>query len=60
MVFLTNFTSFVVILDLSCSRCVQVSLPFSRVDTANVFYKYIRSLVRFQAFEGFRVCVVFQ
>jgi len=36
------------------------SLRVNRVDTANAFCKYIRSLVCFQTSEGFRVCLVLQ
>jgi hypothetical protein len=48
-----------------CSRFVLIKVcpsftTFIRVDTANVFYKYFRSLVCFQTFERFRVCMVFQ
>jgi hypothetical protein len=51
-VFLKNFVSAAVILDLSCSFSVQISLSYRRVGNADVLY--IISLVCFRTLEGFR------
>jgi hypothetical protein len=51
-VFLRNFISAAVILDLSCSFNIHASLPYSRVGIARMLY--IRSLVCFWTMEGFR------
>jgi len=52
-VFLENFISAAVILDLPCSFSVQVSLP--TVGWLLLIYCYIRSLVCFWTLEGFRI-----
>jgi hypothetical protein len=52
LVFLNNFVSTVVILDLPCSFSVPVLLPCSRVGVANVLYNHC--LVFFWASENFR------
>jgi hypothetical protein len=55
-VFLKNFISAAVILDISCSIMVHISLPCNQVGTASVLC--IHNLVCFWMLEGFRTLLM--